>query len=93
LPALDVAATGDPASGHVHVSIVNRSQSDDALVAIHGLAGDWGRSLLWHEDPGAGNTIELPTAVAPVFDTVSLDAPLLVPAHAHVTLYPIAASG
>lgn len=86
-PAVDAAGTVEPESGRLHLSLVNRHRDDEAVVTVHGVGGVWKRATLWDEDPEAANTVERPEAVVPVEDEVSLDEPLRVPAHAHITLW------
>jgi alpha-L-arabinofuranosidase len=85
LPALDVAATAG--ERRLHLSLVNRHRDEEAVVRVHGASGTWRRATLTADDPAAGNTVAAPDAVVPAYDEVSLDEPLRVPPHAHVTLW------
>ncbi len=62
---VDAAATLDPSSGRVHVSLVNRSLHDEVEVTLMGLDTSI-MSRLTHADRTAANTAEHPDVVVPV---------------------------
>ncbi len=72
---IDVAATFDEASGRLHVSLVNRSLSDEVEVTLKGI-DPVTIVRLTHDDAGAANTAEHPTVVVPV-DAADLVLPPL----------------
>ena len=86
LPALDAAATCDPASGRLHLSLVNRLPENELLVDLDSMAGPAQRITLWADDPAAANSPEDPERVVPVEDHIELDGALTLPPHSHVTL-------
>lgn len=93
LTAVDAAATFDPDTGSVHLSVVNRARDDCIEVSMHGVAGPARLIRLWHDDEEAGNDLQVPLRVAPVEEQVSLDRPLVLLPHSHVTLLLQAALG
>jgi alpha-N-arabinofuranosidase len=86
LPAVDVAATCDPSSGRIHVSVVNRHLSEEAVVELPGVAGSAQRIELHHDDVGATNTADAPDRVAPVKSSFELNGRLVVRPHSHTTV-------
>ena len=86
LPALDAAATCDPASGRLHLSLVNRLPENELLVDLDGMTGAVQRITLWADDPAAVNSPDDPDRVVPVEDQFELDGALTLPPHSHVTL-------
>lgn len=85
LDVLDAAATLHD-SGDLHLSLVNRSRSDELRVTIEGVKGAATRVLLTHDDPFRGNTPAEPDAVRPVTEVVDVDGAVLLPPHSHTTL-------
>ncbi len=86
LSALDAAATCDPVSGQIHLSLVNRMPDDELLVDLDGIGGPATRITLGADDPAAANTPEDPNRVVPVEDQIDVGGPLALPPHSHVTL-------
>ena len=86
LSALDAAATCDPASGRLHLSLVNRLPDSELLVDLDSMAGPAQRITMWADDPAASNSPEDPDRVVPVEDQIELDGELTLPPHSHVTL-------
>ena len=86
LSALDAAGTFDPASGRVHLSLINRLPDDELLVELEGVGGPAQRITLWADDVAAANTPDDPNRVVPVEDRIELDGALTLPPHSHVTL-------
>ena len=66
LPALDAAATCDPASGRLHLSLVNRLPDSELLVDLDGMTGPVQRITLWADDPAAVNSPDDPDRVVPI---------------------------
>jgi alpha-N-arabinofuranosidase len=85
LLAVDAAATLRD-DGALHLSLVNRSMEKGITVELPGLSGRAARTVLTHDDPFAGNTVEQPRAIWPVTDEIELDGSITLPPHSHTTL-------
>src|SRR5581483_3637208 len=86
MPVVDAAATYDPGSERLHVSLVNRHRDQECEVSLADLRGRARRITLWHEDDAAANTAGAPDRVVPRCDDVDLGGTLVLPPHSHVTL-------
>ena len=86
MAGIDVAGTTDPATGAVHLSIVNRHRDDVVDIRLDGVSGVAQLTRLFHDDIGAENTAAEPNKVVPVSETVTVDGSLVVAPHSHTTL-------
>lgn len=86
LPALDVAATADPATGRLHLSLVNRSETEALEVDLEGIGGAARVIVLHDDDPAAGNTVDHPDRVVPVESDRTLEGTIVLPPLSHTTI-------
>lgn len=86
LAAVDAAATLDPSTGHVHVSVINRDLNDSVTLMLEGVEGEARLVQLYHEDPFAQNTFAAPDTIAPDERRLRVSGPLELPPHSHTTL-------
>jgi alpha-N-arabinofuranosidase len=84
IPAIDVAGTTD--GQQIHLSFVNRSLDSEVVVGLDGVKGNARRIVLHSDDPYIKNTPELPDAVLPIEDKLTVDGSLVLPPHSHTTL-------
>lgn len=86
LPVVDVAATCDPPSGRLHLSLVNRSAEDTVDVTLESAGGHARVFRLHNDDPLARNTPDDPDRVVAKESREFIDGRITLPPASHTTV-------